>query len=124
MDQVAGDQTMRQRIAFGGRERERRVGARRIDCLVAQIRGYFESTIDLPSKIGMNRIIFAFRDKLSSLNGAALLQTGRDLDQTHPISFSTLAKEILDGAKSPDIRSVGDIEGSFHGSQSLSIASL
>src|SRR3546814_20582555 len=45
VDQIAGDQTMRQGVAFGGRERERRVGARRVDGLVAQIFAVFD---DLP----------------------------------------------------------------------------
>ncbi|NIJ37529.1 spermidine synthase [Sphingopyxis panaciterrae] len=92
--------------------------------ILSRIRDCFESTIDLPLKIGMNHIIFAFRDGLASLDHAALLQAARKLDRAHPMSFSSLANEILDGAKPSAIGPVDSIEGSFHGSQSLSIASL
>ena len=92
--------------------------------ILSRIRECFESTFDLPLKIGMNRIIFAVRDGLPCLDHAALLQAARDLDQAHPMSFSSLADEILEGAKSPNLRSGGSLEGDVYGSQSLSIASL
>jgi spermidine synthase len=92
--------------------------------ILSRIRGCFEGVIDLPLRIGMNRIIFAFRDGLTSLDHAALLQAARNLDQAHPMSFLSLANEILEGAKSPDLRSGRNLEGGFHGPQSLLMASL
>lgn len=92
--------------------------------ILARIREHFEWTIDLPMKIGMNRIIFAFRDRRSPSDHAALLPTASDLDRTHPMSFSLLANEILDGIKSLDGGPAHRVESDFHEPQSLSIASL
>lgn len=78
--------------------------------ILARIREHFEYTIDLPMKIGMNRIIFAFRDGRLLLDQAALLQAARNLDRAHPLSFSILANEILDGIKSLDRCPVDSIE--------------
>lgn len=92
--------------------------------ILARIREHFEYTIDLPMKIGMNRIIFAFRDGRLPLDQAALLQAARNLDRAHPLSFSILANEVLDGIKSLDRCPVDSIESDLHEAQSLSIASL
>ena len=92
--------------------------------ILCRIREHFECTIDLPMKIGMNGIIFAFRDGRLPVDHAALLQTARNLDHTHPMSFSFLANKILDRIKSPDRRPADSIECGFHQPQSLSIASL
>lgn len=92
--------------------------------ILARIREHFECTIDLPMKIGMNRIIFAFRDGRLPLDQAALLEVARNLDRAHPLSFSILANEILDGIKSLDRCPVDSIESDLHEAQSLSIASL
>jgi len=78
--------------------------------ILARIREHFEYTIDLPMKIGMNRIIFAFRDGRLLLDQAALLQAARNIDRAHPLSFSILANEILDGIKSLDRCPVDSIE--------------
>lgn len=91
---------------------------------LARIREHFECTIDLPMKIGMNRIIFAFRDGRLPEDHAALLQTAADLDHIHPMSLSFLAKEIQDGIKSLHGRPAGLVESNFHEQQSLSLASL
>src|SRR3546814_711689 len=91
---------------------------------LARIREHFECTIDLPMKIGMNRIIFAFRDGRLPEDHAALLQTAADLDHIHPMSLSLLAKEIQDGIKSLHGRPAGLVESNFHEQQSLSLASL
>jgi len=91
--------------------------------ILARIREHFECTIDLPMKIGMNRIIFAFRDGRLPLDQAALLQAARNLDRAHPLSFSILANEILEGIKSLDRYPVDSIESDLHEAQSLSIAS-
>lgn len=91
--------------------------------ILARIREHFECTIDLPMKIGMNRIIFAFRDERRPLDHAALLKTAGDLDRVHPMSFSLLANEILDGIKSHDRRPADSIESDLE-PQLLSIASL
>lgn len=92
--------------------------------ILSRIREHFECTIDLPMKIGMNRIIFAFRDGRLPSDHAALLQTAGDLDRIHPMSFSLLANEILDGIKSPNGRSADRVESDFHEPQLLSIVSL
>lgn len=92
--------------------------------ILARIRQCFGFTIDLPMKIGMNRIIFAFRDGSPSLDQALLQQAACDLDRTHPMSFSHVAHDILDGIKSPDRWPVDCTESLVHQSQALSIASL
>lgn len=92
--------------------------------ILSRIRECFECTIDLPMKIGMNRIIFAFRDGRLPSDLTALLRTAGDLDRIHPISFSLLANEILDAIQSLEGRPVNGIESDFHEPQSLSIASL
>lgn len=91
--------------------------------ILSRIRGCFGATIDLPSRIGMNRIIFAFRDgRPSDLD--ALLQNALDLDHAHPMSFLSLADEIAGGVKSLDHGPADGIDSGFDGVQSLSMASL
>ncbi|WP_197412325.1 MULTISPECIES: fused MFS/spermidine synthase [unclassified Sphingopyxis] len=92
--------------------------------ILARIREHFECTIDLPMKIGMNRIIFAFRDGRLPSDPAALLQTAGDLDHIHPISFLLLANEISNSIKSRDERLGDSFDSDFQEAQSLSIASL
>jgi spermidine synthase len=92
--------------------------------ILSRIKDCFEHTIDLPLKVGMNRIIFAFGEERLPLDRAALLQTACNLDRVHPMSFSLLANEILDGIRSPDRRLADSIESNFQEPQSLSIASL
>lgn len=91
--------------------------------ILSRIRGCFGATIDLPSRIGMNRIIFAFGDgRPSDLD--ALLQNALDLDHAHPMSFLSLADEIAGGVKSLDHGPADGIDSGFDGAQSLSMASL
>jgi len=91
--------------------------------ILSRIRGCFGATIDLPSRIGMNRIIFAFRDgRPSDLD--ALLQNALDFDHAHPMSFLSLADEIAGGVKSLDHGPADGIDSGFDGAQSLSMASL
>jgi len=92
--------------------------------ILSRIRGCFEATIDLPSRIGMNRIIFAFRDGRPSSDLDALLRNALDLDHAHPMSFLSLADEIAGRIKSLDHGPADGIESGFDGVQSLSMASL
>ena len=92
--------------------------------ILSRIRGCFGSTIDLPMKVGMNRIVFAFRDGQPSPDRAALLRNAHDLDRAHPMSFSSLATEIADGMEALDHRPVDSIESGFDGAPSLSMAAL
>lgn len=92
--------------------------------ILSRIRECFGPTIDLPAKIGMNRVIFAFKDKRPCLNPTEIEKIARDLDQVHPISFSSLASEVLSGVKYLDQNSVARAGYSDDASQSLSIARL
>ncbi|WP_295322276.1 fused MFS/spermidine synthase [uncultured Sphingopyxis sp.] len=92
--------------------------------ILSRIGRCFGYIIDLPMKIGMNRIIFAFRDEQPSLDRAALLQNACDLDHAHPMSFSSLANEIAGRIKSLDHGPADGIDSGFYGAQSLSMASL
>src|SRR3546814_21052748 len=74
--------------------------------ILSRIRQCFGLVIDLPVKIGMNRVILAFRDERPNLNHATIQRIARDLDQAHPMSFSPLANEILRRLKSLD-RKIG-----------------
>jgi spermidine synthase len=85
--------------------------------ILARIREHFECTIDLPMKIGMNRIIFAFGDGRLPSDSAALLQAAGELDRIHPMSFWPLADEILDAIKSHDERPGDSVESDFHEAQ-------
>lgn len=73
---------------------------------LSRIRECFGFTIDLPLKIGMNRIIFAFKDRGPSLDRAAFLKTASNLEQVHPMSFVSVAREIWGRINSLDRKSV------------------
>lgn len=92
--------------------------------ILSRIRDCFECAIDLPMKIGMNRVVFAFRDGRLPFDHAELLQAARNLDRAHPIPFSFLANEILSRIKSRDRWSVDGIKSSLREFHPLSIASL
>lgn len=91
--------------------------------ILSRIRQCFGLVIDLPVKIGMNRVIFAFRDERPNLNHATIQRIARDLDQAHPMSFSPLANEILRRLKSLD-RTAAKAGSDYGASQSLSMARL
>src|SRR3546814_19158622 len=91
--------------------------------VLSRIRECFGVTIDLPVKIGMNRVIFAFRDERPKLNHATIQRIARDLDQAHPMSFSPLANEILRRLKSLD-RTAAKAGAGYGASQSLTMARL
>ena len=63
--------------------------------VLSRIRECYGFTIDLRVKIGMNRVIFAFKDGRAAVHHGTIRRIARDLDQVHPMSFSPLANEIL-----------------------------
>src|SRR3546814_7436607 len=91
--------------------------------VLSRIRECFGVTIDLPVKIGMNRVIFAFRDERPKLNHATIQRIARDLDQAHTMSFSPLANEILRRLNTLDSTDVM-AESGYGAWQSLSMARL
>lgn len=92
--------------------------------ILSRIRECFGLVIDLPVKIGMNRVIFAFKDERPCLDPGEIQRIARNLDQVHPISFLSLAKEVLDRVEALDQNPVSRTERDCRASQSLSIALL
>ncbi|WP_447932549.1 fused MFS/spermidine synthase [Sphingopyxis fribergensis] len=92
--------------------------------ILSRIRACFGTVIDLSAKIGMNRVLFAFKDERPGLDHRELQKLVRDLDHVHPISFSSLANEILNRIKSLDPSPVTAAGHDFDASHSLSMAQL
>lgn len=92
--------------------------------ILSRIRACFGVTLDLPVRIGMNRVLFAFKDERLCLDHGEIRQMARDLDQVHPMSFSSLADEILTRVKSLEQAPVSGMRYGHHESQSLSVSLL
>ena len=92
--------------------------------ILSRIRQCFGPVIDLPVRIGMNRIVFAFKDERPCLDHGEIQKIARDLDQAHPMSFSSLAKEILGRVEALAQIPVGGTQYNYRASQPLSVALL
>ncbi len=92
--------------------------------ILSRIRACFGVTLDLPVKIGMNRVIFAFKDEQLCLDHSEVRQSARDLEQAHPMSFSALADKILARVKSLEQAPVRGMGYGYHESASLSVSLL
>lgn len=63
--------------------------------VLARVREHFATIIVVPVEDGMNWVVFAFKDEQACLDRGAIRQIACSLDETHPMSFSPLAEEIL-----------------------------
>src|SRR3546814_12630627 len=63
--------------------------------ILSRIRACFGVTLDLPVRIGMNRVLFAFKAQRLCLDHDEIGQMARDLARVHPMSFSSLADEKI-----------------------------
>ena len=92
--------------------------------ILSRMRECFGLVIDLPVKIGMNRVIFALENDQHCLDPRQIQRIAGDLDQAHPLPFSLLAKQILHRAKALERNSAAKTGHNRDTSQSLSLALL
>ncbi|KRA79726.1 hypothetical protein ASD76_17035 [Altererythrobacter sp. Root672] len=77
---------------------------------LTRLRECFEKVVVVPSEQGMNRIVFAFKDYPGHVDHGAIRQAARTLDQTHTMSFASLAEEIIGCLETSDDASFGRID--------------
>ena len=66
--------------------------------IAARIREQFGRIVVVPVPGGMNQIVFALRDAGAELDPRTIRAAATLLDRTHPMSFASLAEQLLDGA--------------------------
>jgi spermidine synthase len=92
--------------------------------ILSRLRDCFGRVIDLPAKIGMNRVLFAFQAERACLDDTAIQKIARELDEAHPISFSPLAREISERIRALGQDQAGRTDHACPAPQSLSVSLL
>jgi spermidine synthase len=63
--------------------------------MLARMRECFGQILTLPVEEGMNRIVFAFKDRRLHFDRDELLEAAKSLELTHPLPLATFAEELL-----------------------------
>lgn len=63
--------------------------------MLARMRECFGQILTLPVGEGMNRIVFAFKDRRLHLDRHGLREVAKSLELTHPLPLATFAEELL-----------------------------